>query len=76
MNPNDATIQLTWALAQACLGFPEKGLPAAQLAKRLNPRHPEWYNDYLARILFLLGDYKESVGLLEQIRLTLHRIRS
>jgi tetratricopeptide (TPR) repeat protein len=38
MNPNDATIQIFWAWAQACLGNPAKGLAAAELARRLNPR--------------------------------------
>ena len=40
MNPNDPTIQIAWAWVQACLGHPELGLPAAELAKRLNPRYP------------------------------------
>jgi predicted Zn-dependent protease len=66
MNPNDATIQVVWAYVQACLGHPELGLPAAELAKRLNPRHPRWYVDYLARILFLLGRYEEAAGILRQ----------
>src|SRR5215212_2295573 len=51
MNPNDATIQIYWAWAQACFGRPEDGLPAADLAFRLNPRHPRWYSEYLSRIL-------------------------
>lgn len=66
MNPNDPTIQVVWAYVQACLGQPELGLPAAELAKRLNPRHPRWYDDYLARILFLLGHYEEAAGTLRQ----------
>ncbi|HEX2113497.1 MAG TPA: adenylate/guanylate cyclase domain-containing protein [Alphaproteobacteria bacterium] len=66
MNPNDATIQLFWGWAQACLGKPEQGLPAAELAFRLNPRHPAWYNYYLSRILFLLHRYEEVATLLDQ----------
>ncbi len=66
MNPNDPTIQIIWAWAQACLGHPELGLPAAEFAKRLNPRYPRWYDDYVARILFLLGRYDEAAGILEQ----------
>ncbi len=66
MNPNDPTIQIIWAWAQACLGHPEEGLVAAEMAKRLNPRHPRWYDDYLARILFLLGRYEQAAGILEQ----------
>jgi adenylate cyclase len=65
MNPNDATIQIFWAWAQACFGRPERGLSAAELAFRLNPRHPQWYGGFLSRILFLLGRYEETVNRLE-----------
>lgn len=66
MNPNDPTIQVVWAYVQACLGHPEPGLAAAELAKRLNPRYPRWYDDYLSRILFLLGRYEETATILRQ----------
>ncbi len=59
MNPNDATIQMFWAWAQACLGRPELGLPATELALRLNPRHPHWYSYYRSRVLFLLRRFDE-----------------
>jgi adenylate cyclase len=65
MNPNDATIQIFWAWAQACFGRAERGLAAAELAFRLNPRHPQWYGGFLSRILFLLGRYEETVNRLE-----------
>lgn len=65
MNPNDAMIQITWGWLQACLGKPERGLPAAEIAFRLNPCHPTWYNFYLSRILFPLGRYAEVATLLE-----------
>ena len=45
---------------------PRDGLPAAELAKRLNPRYPRWYDDYVARILFLLGRYEEAATMLRQ----------
>ena len=67
MNPNDATIQISWAWAQACLGAAERGLPAADLALRLNPRHPRYYLHYLSRILFLARRHVEAATLLEQI---------
>jgi tetratricopeptide (TPR) repeat protein len=76
MNPNDATIQIFWSWAQACLGCAEKGLPAAELAFQLNPRHPRWYSFYRARVLFFLRRFEEVVAQLEY-RLTedatLHR---
>ncbi|MHC2298042.1 adenylate/guanylate cyclase domain-containing protein [Rhizobium mongolense] len=66
MNPNDPIIQIFWAWMQGALGRPERGLAAAQIALRLNPRHPSWYNYYLSRILFQLGRYSEAAVLLEQ----------
>jgi adenylate cyclase len=62
MNPNDATIQIFWAWAQACWGNPAKGLAAAELARRLNPRYPHWYSFYRTRILFFLRRYEDVVG--------------
>jgi adenylate cyclase len=67
MNPNDATIQILWAWAQSCLGRAERGLPAAELAMRLNPRHPRWYEYFLSRILFLARRHEEAVTILERI---------
>lgn len=65
MNPNDPTIQIVWAWAQACLGRPEQGFVAAEFAKRLNPRHPIWYDNFLSRIVFLLGRYEEAAKILK-----------
>jgi adenylate cyclase len=59
MNPNDATIQITWGWAKACLGEAARGMEGAEVAFRLNPRHPIWYNNYLSRIVFLLERYDE-----------------
>ena len=66
MNPNDPTIQMLWGWVQGCLGRPEQGLTAAQIAFQLNPRHPDWYGSFLGRLLFLLGRYPEAAPLLEQ----------
>ena len=67
MNPNDAQIQIVWAWAHACLGEPERGLPAAELALRLNPHHPRYYELYFSRILFLARRYAEALTVLERI---------
>ena len=67
MNPNDAAIQIVWAWAQACLGEPERGLPAAELALRLNPRHPNWYEHFHSRVLFLARRHAEALTILERI---------
>jgi TolB-like protein len=66
MNPNDAHFQIIWAWARACLGEPERGLPAAELAMRLNPRHPRYYEHYLSRILFLARRHTEAAAILER----------
>jgi len=70
MNPNDAAIQIVWAWAQACLGEPERGLPAAELALRLNPRHPNWYEHFHSRVLFLARRHAEALTILERITAT------
>jgi adenylate cyclase len=67
MNPNDATIQIAWAWAQACTGEAERGLPAAELALRLNPRRPRWYEHFLSRILFLARRHAEALAVLERL---------
>ncbi|MBX4940698.1 adenylate/guanylate cyclase domain-containing protein [Rhizobium binae] len=66
MNPNDATILILWAWMQGALGRPVKGLAGAEVAYRLNPLHPRWYNYYKSRLLFLAERYGEAATLLEQ----------
>lgn len=66
MNPNDATILILWAWMQGSLGQPLKGLAGAEVAYRLNPLHPRWYNYYKSRLLFLVERYSEAAALLEQ----------
>ncbi len=66
MNPNDATILILWSAMQGAVGRPERGLEGADIACRLNPLHPSWYNYYKARLLFLAGRYEEAALLLEQ----------
>ena len=67
MNPNDALIQMAWAHVQACLGDAERGLPAAELALRLNPRHPRYYDHFHSRVLFLARRHAEARAVLERI---------
>ena len=66
MNPNDATIQIYWAWLQGATGKPERGMAAAELALRLNPRHSLWYDMFLARLHFQLGHYGKASALLEK----------
>jgi TolB-like protein/class 3 adenylate cyclase/tetratricopeptide (TPR) repeat protein len=65
MNSNDATIQIIWAWVKSLCGKPEQALQGAELAVRLNPRHPRWYDHYLAQILFLLRRHEEAAAKLE-----------
>ena len=67
MNPNDPTILMFWAWMQGCIGRPERALAAAEIAFKLNPRHPRWYNALLARILFQLGRYDEAALIFEKL---------
>ncbi|WP_348649104.1 MULTISPECIES: adenylate/guanylate cyclase domain-containing protein [Rhizobium] len=66
MNPNDATILILWAWTQGALGRPEQGLIGAEIAYRLNPLYPGWYNYYKSRLLFQVERYQEAAILLEQ----------
>jgi tetratricopeptide (TPR) repeat protein len=65
MNPNDAVVHILYASLMTMRGKPERGLAAVEIACRLNPRHPPWYNSSRARLLFQLGSYGEAAALLE-----------
>jgi adenylate cyclase len=65
MNPNDAVGQILYAYLQGARGKPERGLAAVEIACRVNPRHPPWYNSVRARLLFQLGNYGGAAALLE-----------
>ncbi len=67
MNPNDPTILMYWAWMQGCIGKPERALAVAEIAFKLNPRHPGWYNAVLARFLFQLGRYNEAALIFEKL---------
>ena len=67
MNPNDALIQMVWAHVQACLGDAERGLPAAELSLRHNPRCPRYYDHFHSRVLFLTRRHAEARAVLEWI---------
>lgn len=65
LNPNDAVVQILYAVLQSSRGRPERGLAAVEIACRLNPRHPRWYNASRARLLFQRGDYDQAAALFE-----------
>ena len=68
LNPNDPLIQIFWAWVQSCVGRPERALLAAEIAFRLNPCHPGWYNYYRSHILFQLRRDQEAADLLNGSR--------
>jgi adenylate cyclase len=67
MNPNDSLIQMFWAWVQSCVGQPERALPAAEIALRLHPCHPNWYKYFLAHVQFQRGQYQEAADLLARL---------
>lgn len=64
LNPNDAGIQGLWGWTRACLGEAELGLQAWVVARRLDPRYPDWFGRYEARSLFLARRHAESAAML------------
>lgn len=66
MNLNDPMIQITWAWKEGALGRPDIGLVAAEMAIRLNPLYPGWYNYFRSRLLFNLERFGEATTLFEQ----------
>jgi tetratricopeptide (TPR) repeat protein len=68
MNPNDATVQIFWAWLQSMTGKPERGMAAAEMAYRLNPCHPSWYDMILGRLSFQMREYDKAATLLERVR--------
>ena len=67
INPNDPTILMYWAWMQGCIGKPERAVAVAEIAFKLNPRRPGWYNALLARFLFQLGRYNEAALIFEKL---------
>jgi TolB-like protein/Flp pilus assembly protein TadD len=68
MNPNDATVQIFSAWLRSMRGKPEQGLVAAEVAYRLNPHHPPWYDMILGRLNFQMEEYGKAATLLERAR--------
>lgn len=67
LNPNDTDILASHGIALAYLGRPAEGLARVAEAKRLNPYHPDWYDENRGFALFVAGRYEESLAALERI---------
>jgi TolB-like protein len=61
--PNDADVIAHAALCRAYLGEPAAAIELAEKARRLNPRHPEWYLPCAGVPLFLLQRYSEAAAM-------------
>ena len=64
LNPNDADVLAHAGMCLAFLGDPTAGVELASKARRLNPRHPDWYVPCVALPLFLLDRHAEAAALL------------
>lgn len=64
LNPNDPAILAIGGWAFACLGEAARGLDDIARAKRLNPRHPEWYERDEARSWLLARRPAEAAALM------------
>jgi TolB-like protein/Tfp pilus assembly protein PilF len=67
MNPNDATVQIFSSWLRSMRGKRDQGVAAAEMAYRLNPRHPSWYDMILGRLHFQKGQYDKAASLLERV---------
>jgi TolB-like protein len=63
LNPNDADMLAQLAYSDACLGDAERGLQRAELARRLNPFHDDWYFAFAAGASLLARRLPETIDL-------------
>jgi TolB-like protein/Tfp pilus assembly protein PilF len=66
INPNDADAMMNRAMILAIEGLAETAIGLAQLAIRLNPRHPDWYVAYLGSSLFCAKRFVEAAATMER----------
>lgn len=67
LNPHDADVLISRAIAIAYLGNAHDGLALAESARRLNPYHPDYYLGNLTIINFLAGAYGKAAEIAAQI---------
>lgn len=63
LNPNDADALVQASLGVCLLGEPERALALVEKAKRLNPKHGDWYFAFELYPRFALEQYDEVVRL-------------
>jgi adenylate cyclase len=68
LNPNDAELLAEMTNLLIYLGEPARAIEQLQLAMRLNPYHPQWYEEYLGWAYEEAGRPEDAIGVLEPIR--------
>ena len=67
LNPNDADSAAHMGLVLAFTGRAEEGIEWLEQAMRLNPYHPDWYNEDLGQALYVVKRYQEAAQVLERV---------
>ena len=62
LNRNDADVIINAAWAMPWFGKPERAAELADLAVRLNPNYPDWYNSGLLPVYFYTGQLDRAVA--------------
>lgn len=65
LNPNMADVHAGWAGTANKLGRPEEAVESIELAMRLNPNYPAWYDQFYGAALYGAQRYEESAKVLE-----------
>ncbi|CAN7152196.1 adenylate/guanylate cyclase domain-containing protein [Rhizobium sp. LjRoot254] len=68
LNPNDADVLADMGLFLSYVGRADEGIPFALKANRINPNHPEYYDDQLGQVFFTARRYEDAVRSFEGIR--------
>lgn len=67
LNPNDADIAASAGLFYAYSGQPEEGAAWVQQAMRLNPGHPDWYEENLGTAQMVAGRHADAIASFRKI---------
>ena len=65
LNPNMADVHAGWAGTANKLGKPQEAVESVELAMRLNPNYPAWYDQFYGAALYGARRYEESAKVLE-----------
>ena len=76
INPNDADAMVNRAMILALEDQAVTAIGLAQLAIRLNPRHPDWYVAYLGGSLFRAKRFAEAAATMERAPNSVPEVRA